>query len=105
MFAGDKMKRPPIFAVAASLTLGLASVSSMAQPEKNFEERKTQHLKDIDEKILKMQEHRTCVSSAQSVDDLKKCKESMREFHNAEKVERMENRKKNIEKKLENLKK
>lgn len=76
-----------------------------AEPEKNLEERKSQHLKDIDEKILKMQEHRTCVSSAQSVDDLKKCKESMREFHKTEKAERMENRKKNIEKKLENLKK
>ena len=99
------MKRHFSLLTAAIFTICLVSATSMAEPDKNFEERKAQHLKDIDEKIQKMQEHRTCVSNAQSVDDLKKCKESMREFHQAEKAEHMENRKKNIEKKLENLKK
>lgn len=92
-----------LVSVAASMALTSARIS--AEPEKNFEERKAEHLKDIDEKIQKMQEHRNCVASAAAREDLKKCRDAMRDFHKSEKMERLENRKKGLDKKLDELKK
>lgn len=99
------MKRNYFASISLIVSLGSMSTFASAQPEKNFEERKAQHLKEIDEKIQKMQEHRNCVANTNSVDDLKKCRASMQEFHKSEKIERLENRKKSLEKKIDEIKK
>ena len=58
----------------------------------NFDERKSEVLKEIDERIAKMQEHRGCVSAATDPAAMEKCRESMREFRHDNKMERMEKR-------------
>jgi hypothetical protein len=99
------MKNFVMASFSVVLSVGLFSARVLADSEKNFEERKAEHLKEIDEKIQKMQDHRNCVANSKATEDLKKCREAMKEFHKAEKLERLENRKKGLDKKMEEMKK
>ena len=59
----------------------------------NFEEKKARAISEIDERIQKLQEAKTCVSSATDHEAMKKCRASMREYRHHEKMERMKHRK------------
>ncbi len=69
----------------------LFSNSALAQgPE--FERRKAERLTELDQRIQKLQEYRTCLSSAASHDALRKCGDKMREWHRDELDQRREQR-------------
>jgi hypothetical protein len=66
---------------------GLTSSSARAEGQKSgedkkaaFESRKAERLSHMDQRIQKMQEHRSCVAAAADGDAMKKCHESMKEF-------------------------
>lgn len=54
---------------------------------KNFEGHKAEVVKHVDEKIAKLNAHKTCVSAAADKEALKKCHESMKEFRHEKKEE------------------
>ena len=72
------------------MTAGIVLMSGSATFAQgpDFEKRKAEHLAEIDQRIQKMQEHRNCVSSATNHEALRKCRDSMREWHKEERQER-----------------
>jgi hypothetical protein len=77
------MIRALIAAAALALAFGVPAFASDGnQPPKgpgpNFEERKSELLKNIDERINSLQEGKKCVEAAQNHDDLKACREKQR---------------------------
>jgi hypothetical protein len=64
----------------------------------NFESNKAEALKNIDERISKMQAHKACVSGASDKEAMKACREKMKDWREGEKEERMEKRKERMEK-------
>jgi hypothetical protein len=89
------------------LALAFLSTVSFADDNANFEEHKKEILSHIDKKISMLNEHKTCVSSASSKDDLKKCHEGMKEDREVMKKEHKEERTQKIDariKKLQDLK-
>jgi ribosomal protein L12E/L44/L45/RPP1/RPP2 len=64
----------------------------------NFETFKAEAIKNIDERIGKMQEHKACVSSAANKDAMKACREKMKDWREEEKEERMQKRSERMEK-------
>lgn len=67
----------------------------------NFEARKAEATKEIEERIAKLQEHKSCVSAASDQEALKKCRESMKEFRQEEKAERLNRRKERLQKRID----
>jgi hypothetical protein len=78
-----------VFFVIFSLN-GMSSVSFGQGAD--FEKFKSQRLAEIDARIQKMQEHRSCISSATSHTALRSCGEKMRTWHKEEREERREKR-------------
>lgn len=70
-----------------------------------FAEHKTKVLAEVDQRIAKMQEHRTCINSATTPDAMKACHEKMREFHEGQRMEHLENHKERIDKKIDRMNK
>jgi len=72
--------------IAAAVVLSLAfAVSAFADerqpsnnPGQNFEQRKAEILKMMDERIAGIQEEKSCVQAAKSHEDLKACREKHR---------------------------
>lgn len=91
------MKRPVIL-------MGLMASLGCVANEPSFETHKSEVLKHIEERITKMNEHKTCVTNASSQDALKQCRESMKAWQQEEKVEHMEKRKERLEKRMEKMK-
>jgi Ni/Co efflux regulator RcnB len=75
----------------------LLSVAASANTE-GFETHKSNLLKQIDERMVQLTEHRTCVSGSTSDDQIKSCHEKMRAWMKGRKEERMERRKERMEK-------
>jgi len=48
-------------------------------PVQNFEQHKAELLKRIDERIARSQEEKSCVQAAQNQNDIKACREKIRE--------------------------
>lgn len=71
---------------------------------KTFEERKANAVKNADEHMAFLNEHKACVSGATDDAALKGCAEKMRAHHMENKMERMEKRKGHMEKKMEKMK-
>ena len=69
-------------ALIAALFTGLCVTSVFAADEKgvgqNFETRKAEVLKNIDQRIVRNQEEKACVQSAANHDALKACREKFR---------------------------
>ena len=78
-------------AVFALLLMGASFCEALAQGSE-FEKRKTEHLARIDEQLQKLQQHRTCVTGAASLEDLRKCGDIMREWRKDERKERRDER-------------
>ena len=74
------MKRTMIAAALISLAFAAPALAaeggpSPTVPGQTFEQRQSNILKMIDERIAGMQEGKTCVQAAKSDDDLKACRE------------------------------
>lgn len=61
--------------------------------EMNFESHKAEVLKNIDERMAKLAEHKACVSASTEPKAMKECREKMKEWMKAEREERKEHRK------------
>jgi len=72
-----------IIAMAASLLFAAMSFAADNAPQPkgpgpNFEQRKADILKRIDERIARSQEEKTCIQAANNQDDLKACRDKIR---------------------------
>lgn len=91
-----------VMVLAASFSLQSFAQEQESKPEvQNVEARKAEMLKNIDERIAKLNEHKTCVSAAPNKEALKKCHESMKEFRNDQKEQWKEKREERKEKRKE----
>lgn len=82
-----------------------ASLSiSMAAPAE-FEAKKQKKLTEIEERLTHLNEHKACVTAATDEKALQGCREKAKDFHQEQKLERMERRKGMMEKRMEHLKK
>jgi Flp pilus assembly protein TadD len=77
------MKRALIAAAVLSLTFALSAFAAdngqqQNSPGQNFEQRKAELLKMIDERIAGIQEAKTCVQAAKNHEDLKVCRDKHR---------------------------
>jgi hypothetical protein len=77
--------------IAAALSLVLAIAAFAADtgqpgnvPVQNFDQRKTDILKMLDERLASLQEAKTCIQAAKNDDDIKTC----RDKHRAEMMEK-----------------
>lgn len=80
--------------LATAFGLGMMGTSfyGVSAQSSEFEKRKAEHLARIDEQLQKLQQHRSCVSSAASPEDLHKCGDVMREWRKDERKERRNER-------------
>jgi hypothetical protein len=83
------MRKALIAAVALSLVLAVAAFAvDNGQPGnvpvQNFDQRKTDILKMLDERLASLQEAKTCIQVAKNDDDIKTC----RDKHRAEMMEK-----------------
>lgn len=81
----------PLVALALGVTVSAFADEAPADTGK-YEAFKAERLKELDERIQKLQEHRTCVSSAANKDAFKSCHGSMKAWRDSEKAEHMEKR-------------
>ena len=81
--------------MALVLVLGSTAIARAAEQKSapSFDTKKTEALSRIDERLKKMQDHRTCVAGATDEASLKKCHETMREYAHEKREEWREKRK------------
>lgn len=92
------------FALSLSLTVSQAAIADDTAPAA-FDANKAEMLKNIDARIAKMNEHRTCVNATKDREGIKTCMEAMKDFHHEHKMENMEKRRDRMDKKMERMKK
>lgn len=73
---------------AVTLLAASASAADMAVQGGNFEQKKAEQLKRVDERITHLQEERTCIQSASNHDTLKACHEKFRTEIRQDKINR-----------------
>jgi hypothetical protein len=80
------MKKLMVIFLVVIFTLGVSilAYSQNPQPAKpqekmSIEERKAQIISSIDERIKMLQEEKACVSAAKTREDLRKCREKVKE--------------------------
>lgn len=91
--------------LVTSLLLG-SILSTAADDEKRtaeFQNRKTEILKEADEHIAKAQEHRNCVSAASDPEAMRKCREARHAYRKEERSEHLERRENRMEENLGKL--
>ncbi|NBX92265.1 MAG: hypothetical protein EBQ85_03420 [Proteobacteria bacterium] len=81
--------KPFIVTLVALNFLGAAVsfADDKAKTEK-FESHKAEALKRIEENMGKMAEHKACVTAATKPEEMKACRDKMKEWHKAHKKER-----------------
>lgn len=87
-------KTKTIFLILPALFLSI----SLWGKEEGFEKRKAEALKRIEERMAKLTEHRNCVSTSTAQEQLKACREKMRDWLQDLKEDRREMRKDRWEK-------
>jgi len=80
------MKKLMVFFIVVILALGVSIVTYAQGPEgtkpqekMSIEQRKARFISSIDQRINLLQELKTCVSAAQTPEDLRKCRVKFRE--------------------------
>ena len=74
--------------------------ASALAAEENFEKGKSEALSELDQRIQKLQENRTCMSAAANRDAMKKCHESMKDWREGKKHEMMEKKQMRMEERM-----
>ena len=106
------MKSLLILAVAAILVQATSARAADATPAPaapsaaagdNLETRKAEMLKEIDEHISKMQEHKSCVSAASTKEALMSCHDKMKEYRKGERMEHMDRRMERMQERKEKM--
>jgi hypothetical protein len=95
------MKKLMVIFIVVIFALGVFILAYAQNPEgarpqekMSIEQRKARLISSIDERINMLQEVKTCVSAAQTPEDLRKCREKFREERNLFREETKEQRKK-----------
>jgi hypothetical protein len=80
------MKKLMVFFIVVILALGVSILSYAQNPEGakpqekvSIEQRKAKFISSIDQRVKLLQELKTCISAAQTPEDLSKCREKFRE--------------------------
>jgi vacuolar-type H+-ATPase subunit I/STV1 len=80
------MKKLMVISIVVIFALGVFILAYAQNPEgarpqekMSIEQRKAKEISLIDERINRLQELKTCVSAAQTPEDLRKCREKLRE--------------------------
>jgi len=80
------MKKLMVFFIVVILALGISILTYAQNPEgakpqekMPIEQRKATFISSIDQRINLLQELKTCISAAQTPEDLRKCREKFRE--------------------------
>jgi lipoate-protein ligase A len=94
------MKKSMVIFIVVILTLSLSILAyaqnpqgSKPQEKISIEQRKAKLISSIDERINRLQELKSCVSAAQTHEDLRKCREKFKEERKEFWEERKEQRK------------
>lgn len=91
--------------ISLAMIVALSAGTAFAQEDKaNLEQRKSEALANIDERISKLNEHKSCVQAAQSREGMEKCHQAMKEFRNSERMQHMEKRKAKMDERMEKMK-
>ena len=69
----------------------------------DFEKHKAEALTNIDQRIQKLQETKSCMSAAKDHEGMKACREKMQEFNKAERAEAMQKRSSGIDERIKKL--
>jgi len=95
------MRKLMVIFIGGLLILGMFILVYAQNPEKaksqgkiSIEQRKANIISSIDQRINRLQELKTCVSAAQTQDDLRKCREKFKEERKEFWEEKKEQRKK-----------
>lgn len=84
--------------------LGFIGISINAHSEgEDLNARKAEMNANIDAKIKRLQEHKTCINSASTREAMKACHEQMENFHEQMRASNMEKRKSHIDEKIRKL--
>ncbi len=78
-------------------------VSRVTRADDDFSTHKTKIIAEMDERIQKMQEHRSCVNGAASREAMKDCHEKMKSWRESEHKENLGKRRAHIDEKIKNL--
>ncbi len=97
-FPGGDMKLVSMFIVLCAFSLEVR-----ADEGANFATHKSEMLANIEERIAKLQEHKSCVSSANDKEAMKACREKMKDWRDGERSEMQEKRKERMEKRLKKM--
>jgi hypothetical protein len=87
----------------AALTIFTAALSHQAFAEDEFAAHKTEILAEIDGRIQKMQEHKSCVSAATNKEALMACRSTMKAWRESEHAQHAEKAKGRIDEKIKKL--
>lgn len=91
--------------IAMVLNLVCLAPTAIAEQGNNeeFAKRKAEMLQDADLRISKINEFKSCVSSASTPDAMKPCREKMKQFHESHRAEVVERHKTRLDERIKNL--
>lgn len=85
------------------IVLWTFSLESRAEEGANFATHKAEMLANIEERITKLQEHKSCVAAANDKEAMKACREKMKDWREGERAEMQEKRKERMEKRMKKM--
>ena len=91
-----------IAATVFSVLMGASPVARAAEGP-DFEKHKAEAVTEIDQRIGKLQQMKSCISGASNHEAVKACRADMKEFREEQRSERIEKRKEALENRLNKL--
>lgn len=85
------------------VALGILISTSVCFANEDLSAHKTEVIAEIDQHINKLQEHKTCISSASTKEALMECRKTMKAWRDSERSEHLEKRKGRIEERMQKL--
>lgn len=84
--------------------LGLVLTGLCFADDAAFQEHKEKMLQNVEERLSKINEHKTCLTNATTDEALQACTDSLRAWHEEKQTEHLVKRKERIEKRLQKRK-
>jgi hypothetical protein len=88
---------------ADTATAPAAPSASAPAAGDNLETHKAEMLKEIDEHIAKMQEHKSCVTAATTKEAMMACRDKMKDYRQGERTEHMDRRMERMEQRKQKM--